>query len=73
MQLNGSGSFGSNDHPTCPKCATAMHLIRRGPHSTLGPGYERQIFACSKCDYETERSADKDGKPHAAQSILPSP
>ena len=66
VQLSGTGSFGSHDKPICPKCGAFMHLIRRGPHSAFGLGYERQVFGCSKCDYETERSADKHGKPHAA-------
>ena len=52
--------------PVCPECGAAMRLIRRGPHSTLGRGYEQQIFACAKCLHEVERSADKDGKPHTA-------
>jgi hypothetical protein len=66
MCLSSTGSFGSKDRPICPECSAAMHLIRRGPHPTFGQGWERQIFACSKCLHETERSADVDGKPHVA-------
>jgi hypothetical protein len=66
MRLNSTGSFGSNDRPICPECGAAMHLIRRGPHPTFGRSWERQIFACSKCLHEIERSADIDGQPHAA-------
>jgi|GEM_PF-1811017 hypothetical protein len=36
-----------------------MHLIRRGPHSDFGAGYERKTFLCPKCNVEIERSADK--------------
>ena len=64
MDVSGSGSFGSNNKIACPKCSSTMYLIRRGPHPQFGPCWERQIFACSKCHYEIERSADKDGKPH---------
>jgi hypothetical protein len=66
MQISGTGSFGSLDRPVCPECGAAMHLIRRGPHPTFGHNWERQILACSKCLHEVERSADIDGKPHAA-------
>jgi hypothetical protein len=43
-----------------------MHLIRRMPHPIYGSGWEQQIFACSKCINAIERSADKNGLPHAA-------
>jgi ribosomal protein S27AE len=66
MPFTGTGSFGSRDKPTCPKCGAATYLIRRSPHSKFGKGWERQIFACSKCHRKIERSADKDGQPHAA-------
>ena len=49
MRLSGTGWFGSNDKPICPKCGAAMRLVRRSPHSTFGSDYETQIFACSKC------------------------
>jgi hypothetical protein len=57
MDISGSGSFGSNDSLACTKCGGAMYLIRRGPHPTLGTGWEIQMI---------ERSADTDGNPHAA-------
>jgi hypothetical protein len=66
MDISGSGSFGSNDSLACTKCGAAMYLIRRGPHPTLGTGWEIQIFICSQCHHEIERSADTDGNPHAA-------
>jgi hypothetical protein len=66
MRLGGKSSFGSSDRPICPECGAAMHLIRRGPHPTFGHSWEQQIFACSMCLHEVERSADIDGKPHAA-------
>jgi hypothetical protein len=47
-----------------------MHLIRRGPHSDFGAGFERQTFLCPKCNVEIERSADKKGQPHAEPSHL---
>jgi hypothetical protein len=42
-----------------------MHPIRRGLHSDFGAAYERQTFLCPKCNVEAERSADKQGQPHA--------
>jgi hypothetical protein len=62
----GNGSFGSRETPICPECRALMYLIRRSPHPTYGSEWERQVFACSKCIHEIERSADKDGQPHAA-------
>jgi hypothetical protein len=66
MRLSSTGSFGSNDRPICAECEAAMHLIRRGPHLAFGHTWEQQIFACSKCLHEVARSADVDGRPHAA-------
>jgi hypothetical protein len=62
----GTGSFGSHQTPICSECRALMHLIRRTPHPIYGSGWEKQIFACSKCIHAIERSADKDGLPHAA-------
>jgi hypothetical protein len=62
----GTGSFGSHETPVCPECRALMHLIRRTPHPTYGSAWERQIFTCSNCIHAIERSADKDGQPHAA-------
>jgi len=56
-------AFGADYRRTCQHCDGPMHLIRRGPDSDFGAGYERQTFLCSKCNVEIERSADKQGKP----------
>ena len=65
MNITGK-SFVSSDTVARPKCGGNMYLIRRGRHAKFGVDWEQQIFACSKCHNEIERSADTDGKPHAA-------
>jgi hypothetical protein len=37
------------DGPLCPKCATAMLIIRIEP---LGFGYDLRTFECSECHRE---------------------
>ena len=54
-------SFGSNDHPACPKCGQRMYISRRTPHP-LAPEHEVQTLTCDACEVELIRSVDRDGR-----------
>jgi hypothetical protein len=56
--------FGVDDHPICPRCRNAMHLIARVTHPEYGDFYERQTFACDACGFQSLRNADAAGRPY---------
>jgi hypothetical protein len=66
MQISGTGSL---DRSVCPEFGSRDAPYWARPYPTFGHNWERQIFARSKCLHEVERSADIDGKPHAAECI----
>jgi predicted RNA-binding Zn-ribbon protein involved in translation (DUF1610 family) len=57
-----SRGFGAGDHPRCPHCGKDTRLTRRWPHPDH-IGYEAQTFACPRCSYQLQRSADRRGNP----------
>jgi hypothetical protein len=42
-------------NPPCAACGKPMRLMRREPHSKLGPTFELHTFECPSCGHvETE-------------------
>ena len=60
-QLQKTRNFGVNDKPPCADCGQRTSLIRRSPDD-FDLRYERQIFACFKCNREIERVVDAEGR-----------
>lgn len=48
-------------YPICQDCNECMRIIRRGPHVDERGYFERQEFACAKCDLRVERRVMTDG------------
>ena len=48
-------------YPICQSCNECMRIIRRGSHVDERGYFERQEFACAKCDFRVERKVMTDG------------
>ena len=53
--------FGVEDSPACPLCGKRMALSRRTAHQGFVEEFEVQIFTCSRCDVQVQRTIDEFG------------
>ncbi len=53
--------YGVEDCPECPLCGGPMRLSSRTPHEGSDEEFELQMFICSHCDVQVQRTVDEFG------------